>query len=171
VAFLIGDTRHLDAADGTFDADVAHTLLSHVDDPMAVLREAARVLSVGGVLGVFDGDYASLTFGHRDPVKAQAYDEALVGSIATNPRVMRQMPRLLRAVGFELVASFAHVLSEVSTADYWASAIDTYARLMPKAGMVSQDDADAWAEDLRNDSAEGVFFASCTYYSYVARRA
>jgi hypothetical protein len=81
------------------------------------------------------------------------------------------MPRLLRAAGFELVASFAHVLSEVATADFWASAIDTYARLMPKAGMVSQDDADAWAEDLRNDSAEGVFFASCIYYSYVARRA
>jgi ubiquinone/menaquinone biosynthesis C-methylase UbiE len=171
VVFLTGDTRDLDAADGVFDAAVAHTLLSHVDDPMAALSEAARVLSVGGVLGVFDGDYAALTFGHRDPLKARTYDEALVNSIVASPRVMRQMPRLLHAAGFELIASFAHVLADVGTADFWSSAIDTYARLMPKAGMVTQADADAWAEALHNDSAEGLFFASCTYYAYVARRA
>lgn len=96
IVFHVGDARRLHAADGTHDVVVAHTLLSHVDDPAAVVAEAARVLKVGGVFGVFDGDYASLTFGHPDPVKAQAYDEALIRSVVASPRVMRQLPRLLR---------------------------------------------------------------------------
>ncbi len=37
----------------------------------------------------------------------------LIGAIVTNPRVMRQMPRLLRAAGFELVTVFSHVLPEM----------------------------------------------------------
>ena len=47
----------------TFDAVVAHTLVSHVRDPRTVLAEAARVVRPGGWVAVFDGDYASLTFG------------------------------------------------------------------------------------------------------------
>ena len=31
---------------------------SHVDDPLAVVKEAARVEKPGGMVGLFDGDYA-----------------------------------------------------------------------------------------------------------------
>ena len=72
VEFRPGDSRKLDLADGAFDAVVAHTLLSHVDDPLAVVREAARLVRPGGMIGIFDGDYASMTFGHADPAKGKA---------------------------------------------------------------------------------------------------
>ena len=65
--FQAGDVRRLDFADETFDALVAHTLLSHVDDPLSVLQEAARLVKRGGMIGIFDGDYASLTFEKRTP--------------------------------------------------------------------------------------------------------
>lgn len=39
--FRTGDTRSLEDTDGTFDAVVAHTLLSHVEDPLSVVKEAA----------------------------------------------------------------------------------------------------------------------------------
>jgi SAM-dependent methyltransferase len=170
VQFRTGDVRRLDFADGTFDALVAHTLLSHVEDPLAVLREAARVVKPGGTIGIFDGDYASLTFDHVDPVKGKAHDEALIGAVVTNPRVMRQMPRMLRAAGLELVTSFSYVLAEVGTAGFWASAIETYRKLIPKAGMMTEDEANAWAAALRSDSDGGVFFGSSNYYAYLARR-
>jgi len=38
VEFRPGDSRKLDLADGAFDAVVAHTLLSHVDDPLGKPR-------------------------------------------------------------------------------------------------------------------------------------
>lgn len=168
--FRPGNVRHLDFADKTFDAVVAHTLLSHVDDVPAVLEEAARVLKTGGMLGIFDGDYASLTFDHADAAKGKACDEALISAVVTNPRVMRQMPRLLRAAGLELVASFSYVLAETGTASFWSSAIETYRKLIPKAGVMTEDEADAWAAALRADSEAGVFFGSSNYHAYVARR-
>lgn len=168
--FLAGDVRKLEFGDGAFDAVVAHTLLSHVPDPLAVLVEAARVVKPGGTIGIFDGDYASLTFDHADPATGKACDEALIGAVVTNPRVMRQMPRLLRAAGLELVATFPYVLTEIGTANFWSSAIDTYRKLLVASGAMPQEAADAWAAGLRSDSEAGVFFGSSNYYAYVATR-
>jgi ubiquinone/menaquinone biosynthesis C-methylase UbiE len=170
VEFRVGDVRRLDFGAGSFDAVVAHTLLSHVEDPLSVLKEAARVLKPGGTIGIFDGDYASLTFGHADPAKGKANDETVIGALVTNPRVMRQMPRLLSAAGFDLATSFPHVLSEVGGATFWASAIEAYRKLLPKSGKMSGEEADAWAAELRKDSEAGVFFGSSNYYAYVAGR-
>lgn len=168
--FRTGDARSVGVAESTFDAIVVHTLLSHVDDPLAVLKEAERVLKPGGMVGIFDGDYASLTFAHADSARAKAFDEALVSSVAANPRVMREIPRLLRTAGLELVESFAYVLAEAGTAAFWSSAIETYQKLIPKSGVMTKDEADAWAAALRSDSQAGVFFGSCNYFAYVARR-
>lgn len=91
-------------------------------------------------------------------------------SALTSPRVMREMPRLLRAAGLELVASFPYVLTEIGKADFWLSGIESFRRLIPKAGLMTQEEADLWATTLCKDSEEGVFFGSSNYYGYVARR-
>jgi SAM-dependent methyltransferase len=170
VDFRPGDSRKLDLADGAFDAVVAHTLLSHVDDPLAVVREAARLVRPGGMIGIFDGDYASMTFGHADPAKGKAYDDAIISAVVTSPRVMRQMPRFLQAAGLQLVASFPYILAEVGKADFWAPAIESFRRLVPKSGVMTEQEANAWAESLRIDSEAQVFFGASNYYGYVARR-
>jgi hypothetical protein len=41
---------------------------------------------------------------------------------------------------------------------------------MPKAGVMSVAQANAWAEALRRDSEAGLFFGASNYYGYVARR-
>jgi ubiquinone/menaquinone biosynthesis C-methylase UbiE len=171
VEFRSGDTRRVDFEDGAFDAVVAHTLVSHVDTPLTVLKEAARVVRRGGMVGIFDGDYASLTFGHADPVRGKANDEALISAIVTSPRVMRQMPRLLRDAGLALVASLPYVVAEVGKGDFWLSGIASFQRLMPKAGAMTEAEANGWADALRGDSAAGVFFGASNYYGYVAKRA
>jgi ubiquinone/menaquinone biosynthesis C-methylase UbiE len=170
VTFQSGDARKLPFADGSFDAVVAHTLISHVSEPLAVLKEAARVLKAGGTLAVFDGDYASLTFDQPDEAKARADDAALVRAVAANAHVMGQMPRLLREAGFELLSSFAHVLAEVGTADFWLSGIETFRRLLPQAGAMTEAQADAWAASLRAASEAGVFFGRCNYHAFLARK-
>jgi len=168
VEFRAGDTRGLELPDGAFNAVVAHTLLSHVDDPLGVVKEAARVVKPGGMVGIFDGDYASLTFSHDDSARGKAYDEALISAVVTSPRVMRQMPRLLRKAGLELVASFPHILAEIGKGDFWLPAIESFEKLAPKSGAMSE--AEARAEALFEDSEAGVFFGASNYYGYVARR-
>ena len=170
IRFEVGDAGELDVRQDSVDAVVLHTLLSHVADPMAVLAEVARVCAPGGMVAVFDADFASLTFGYADAGLAKTYDDALMRSVASSPRVMREMPRLLRSVGLECVEMFSNVLAEVGAADYWLSAIETYQRLLVVTGTMTADEAAGWADGLLSDSANGVFFGSSNFYTYLARR-
>jgi len=90
--------------------------------------------------------------------------------VAANPRVMSQMPRLLRTAGFELSTSFSHVLAEVGSANFWLSGIEVFSRLLPQAGAMSEAEANAWAARLRAASDAGVFFGRCNYHAFLARK-
>jgi ubiquinone/menaquinone biosynthesis C-methylase UbiE len=170
IDFRVGDTQSLDLGAEQFDAVVAHTLISHVERPAAVLAEIARVAKPGGSIGIFDGDYASLTFGHPDPEQGKRDDDALIAAIVTNPRVMRQMPVLVRDAGLELVASFPYILAEVGAADFWRPAIESFRKLMPTAGAMTSPRADEWAKQLLQASEAGLFFGASNYYGYVLRK-
>jgi SAM-dependent methyltransferase len=168
--FEVGDSRSLGLPDGAFDAVVAHTLLSHVEDPLEVLREMARVVRSGGTVGIFDGDYASMTFASADPQSGRATDAAIVEAIATSPRVMRDMPGLLLQAGFRLHAAFAHVVADIGKADFFAGTIPSFVKLLPRAGAMSEAQAAAWAQDMLERSERGAFFGATNFYSYVARK-
>lgn len=62
VEVRVDDVHHLGLADGEFDVVHAHQVLQHVADPVAALREMARVTRPGGVVGVRDSDYAAFAW-------------------------------------------------------------------------------------------------------------
>jgi ubiquinone/menaquinone biosynthesis C-methylase UbiE len=167
VEFRAGDSHTLQLRDAEFDAVVAHTLFSHLEDPRSVLREIVRVLKPGGKAGIFDGDSASITFANDDPTAGKAIDEAIIAAIVTNPRVMREMPQLLREAGLQIVAAFPYVLAEVGRADFWDTAITSLVKLLPKAGAMTEPQAAEWAASMRRRSEEGTFFGASNYYGYV----
>ena len=168
--FDVGDAASLPLADASVDAAIAHTLLSHVEEPLAVLRQVARVVRPGGVVGIFDGDYASMTFGSADPGVGGRIEAAIIGAIATSPRVMRDMPRLLHAAGLELQESFSHVMADIGRADFFAGTISSFVKLLPAAGAMTEAEAGAWAQEMAAFSERGTFFAAANFYSCVARR-
>jgi 2-polyprenyl-3-methyl-5-hydroxy-6-metoxy-1,4-benzoquinol methylase len=59
VSFEVGDVYALEAADDSFDVVHAHQVLQHLTDPVAALREMARVCRPGGVVAVRDVDYGA----------------------------------------------------------------------------------------------------------------
>jgi ubiquinone/menaquinone biosynthesis C-methylase UbiE len=170
VEFRSGDTRELEIPDSEFDAMVAHTLVSHVQEVLTVLEEAARVVKPGGLIAIFDGDYASMTFALDDPLQSKRYDEALISAIVTSPWVMRQMPRLIQQAGLEMVRTFSYIMAEIGEGDFWLSAIDSFEKLAPKSGAMTEEEATGWANALHRASDEGVFFGASNYYTYIARR-
>lgn len=170
IDFRAGDSHGLGLPDAAFDGVVAHTLLSHVDNALTVMKEIARVLQPGGKAGIFDGDYASLTYGSETPEQAEAMDRLVVGALVTNPRVMREMPRLLQESGFVLESAFAHVVADIGKADFFAPGIQAMLKLLPKSGAMSEPQAHAWAAAVTRQSEQGIYFAASNFYSYVATR-
>jgi ubiquinone/menaquinone biosynthesis C-methylase UbiE len=170
VKFAVADAHELPFPAASFDAAVAHTLISHVRDPLTVLVEAARVVRPGGTVAVFDGDYASLTFGSSDPERGRAMESALQSTIMSAPRVMRELPRLLPQAGLRLIATQAHVYAEAGAGSYMLNLAETYAPLAASTGLLPSAHVDAWLADQRRSAADGMFFAACNYYAYVARR-
>jgi hypothetical protein len=75
---------------------------------------------------------------------------------------MRQLPLLLSTAGLEFVTAYAYVVSDIGTADYWATSVESMA--------MTVEDASRWANARMQESENGTFFASSNYYSYVARK-
>jgi ubiquinone/menaquinone biosynthesis C-methylase UbiE len=171
VEFVVGDAHELDLPAASFDAAVAHTLVSHVRDPLAVLAEAARVIRPGGVVAVFDGDYASLTFGCSDPQLGRMIEGAIQSMIMSSPRVMREVPRLLPKAGLQLIATQAHVYAEAGSSSFLLNLAETYGPLAASNRLAPAAQVDAWLDDQRRSAEDGTFFAACNYYAYVAHSA
>ncbi|MDP2824291.1 MAG: methyltransferase domain-containing protein [Sulfuritalea sp.] len=170
VDFRVGDAHSLDFPAATFDAVFAHTLISHVTDPTAVLREMARVVRPGGIVAVFDGDYASMTFAFPDHEFGHRMDAALVTASFNNPRIMRELPRLMPEFGLTLKAAWGDAVAEIGTASYFRSFAETYAPYIVKAGLFSAEAVGVWLAAQRQAMEDGTFFASCNYYTYLACR-
>jgi SAM-dependent methyltransferase len=169
ISFEVGDSHALRLAPASFDAVIAHTLVSHVDSPAKVLAEMRRLLPQGATACIFDGDYASMTFELADEDRGRRMDEAIVASLVTHPRVLRQLPRLLKQAGFVVETVLPSVIADVGAADFWKSGIKAYAKLAPRAGLISEADASSWLQELLAVSAAGEFFGSCVYYAYIVR--
>jgi hypothetical protein len=111
-----------------------------------------------------------MTFALEDPVQSKKYDEALISAVVTSPRVMRQMPRLIQQAGLEMVRTFPYIMAEVGEGEFWLSGIDSFEKLAPKSGAMSEAEATSWAKALHEASDGGVFFGASNYYTYIVRR-
>lgn len=169
VEFQVGDAHGLEYADDSFDVVIAHTLMSHILDPLAVIKEAARIVRPNCQIAIFDGDYASWTFGYSDPDFSKTMDETLIGFIVNNPRVMRTIPQLLPQAGLTLEETIPHIFTEVGKGSFFLGAAETYAPLIAQAGLLPVDQIENWLAEQRKTHEEGTFFASGNYYTYLAR--
>jgi hypothetical protein len=128
------------------------------------------VLRPGGTMVVFDGDYATLTFGTEDPDEGRAWDERIIGSVVANPRVMRALPGTLRRLRLDLAAAHAHAFNELGRADFFLGSLQSFRILLPKAGAATADEVDAFVSDQLRASDDRAFFAGYNFITCIARR-
>jgi SAM-dependent methyltransferase len=169
VRFELADTRSLALPDNSFDAIVAHTLLSHVEDPVAILSSARRLLRPGGVIAVFDVDWLSLQFEvGRDNVPT-LIDYPPPGIHFAQPRLIRRMSIFAREAGLSIAETRGYVFTELGRADYWRGGFPGLSSGLAKAGFVTEAEAAAWMEEMIKASDAGEFYGSVTYHAVLLK--
>lgn len=168
--FEVGDAHQLEYPAGTFDLVIAHTLLSHVTEPVKVLGEIARVLKNGGIAVIFDGDYTSLTYAYPDHSFGRKMDLALANATFNNPLIMRDLPRLLKGFGLEMKDAWGDAVVEIGEGSYFRTFAETYVPYVKEAGILPTQAVDIWLDEQRRAMETGIFFAACNYYTYTVRR-
>ena len=101
-----------------------------------MLTQTARVLRPGGRLVIFDGDYASLTFGCADPVLGQEIETALQSMIMSSPSGDAGDSASAPDGGLHLVATQAHAYAEAGSSTFFFSLAETYAPLACSSGQL-----------------------------------
>jgi hypothetical protein len=117
---------------------ILHTVVSHLPEPASAVSEAARVAKPGGSVGVFDGDYASLTIhtGHPDD---KTVLQAIRNVSSANHDVMRSVPEIMKQQAHSIKDIDASVLVTGGESPFFGSLVTTYVPLAVESGELNQD--------------------------------
>ncbi|HJU49009.1 MAG TPA: methyltransferase domain-containing protein, partial [Gaiellaceae bacterium] len=171
VAFFEADAASLPVEDAAFDAALCVQVLEYVEDTAAALAEMHRALRPGGRLVVWDVDWSTLSLHTSDPARTRrvlaAWDEHLA-----HPALPRMLAPLLRGAGFEDVRTAGHAFVATQlVAESWFGSLLTLVRqfVAGRAG-ITEDEAAAWEDDLRELGERGAFFCACLQFCIQGRR-
>jgi ubiquinone/menaquinone biosynthesis C-methylase UbiE len=170
LAYEEGDGRALRFPDEDFDAVVVHTTLCHIPQPDRVLAEAFRVLRRGGTLAICDGDYSTITvaLGEFDPL--QDCIEAVKAAFINDIWLVRRLPTLLPAAGFELLSSRSHGYLQTSQPEYMLTLVDRGADTLAAWERVGPELCDALKAEARRRADDDQFFGFIGFTSFIARK-
>ena len=103
VIFQVADAYELPFADDSFDLVFAHQLLQHLADPVAALREAARVVRPGGLVAARDADYGTMVHAPHEPGIDRWLDlyDAVARRNGGEPNAGRMLVGWFAEAGFE----------------------------------------------------------------------
>jgi ubiquinone/menaquinone biosynthesis C-methylase UbiE len=170
LTFQEADGRALSCKDSIFDAVLFHTTLCHVPHPEQAISEALRVLRPGGSLAIFDGDYAttSVAIGNFDPLQCCA--DAAMDGLVHDRWLVRKLPEMLRAAGFEAPQSRSYGYTSLPEPSYMFTLVDRGADLLLCAGRIGREMADALKAEARRRAGVDRFYGLIVFASPVARR-
>lgn len=159
VAFAAASVYDLPFQAASFDAAYAHQLLQHLADPVAALEEAKRLLRSGGVIGVRDADYATMTHFPQDSRLDRWLEiyHQVARHNGGEPDAGRRLASWLRRAGFEKVVatSSTWTYADPKRRREWA---ELWARRIQLEGTFSASAVGAGISDRRELAAIGAAF-------------
>lgn len=170
VAFTVGDAYQLDFPANTFDVVHAHQVLQHLTDPVAALKEMARVCRPGGVVAARDADYAGMTWFPLDPRLdrwLELYHQVAVDNGA-EPDAGRRLLAWAHQAGYQDVNCSASVWCHSTPEERqwwgstWAERVteSAFAHQAVTGGFTDNDELEQLAEAWRDwGSAQDGWFA------------
>ena len=169
VEYRTGEALALPFPDEHFDAAACTQVYEYVEDIMAALAEARRVLRTGGRLLVLDTDWDSIVWHSSDRERMQRVLTAWNEHLA-DPYLPRRLPRLLRAAGLKPTkCAIIPLLNVGADRDSFSAGMSgLIAAYVAGRGGVSEADATAWEQDLAG--LDDDYFFSLNRYLFLAVR-
>lgn len=163
-----GDAHALPVGDGSADRARTDRVLQHLTQPDAVLAEIFRVLRPGGVAGLAEPDWDTLTVAADDVETSRGFARFTAGRVR-NPTIGRELARMAVRAGFELrsVEVVPVVFRDFEIADRILGLTRNSARAV-EAAQLREDVATSWLSGLADP--RDPFLASFLCYLVTAER-
>ena len=169
VTFSQADATHLPFPDNSFDAVISTQVLEYVTDVGAALAEIHRVLRPAGRIVVVDTDWDSIVWHSRNRSRMErvltAWEEH-----AIDPYLPRTLSSRLVGAGFKVelqeVVPILNPRFDQNT--YSNRLIDLIVSFVSDRSDISGDEAQNWANGLRNNTGDAQYFFSLNRYLFLA---
>jgi|GEM_PF-501739 len=162
--FDVAPAEVLPYGDSAFDAGFAARLLLHVADPLAVVRELARVVKPGGRIVLMDWDWGTLAVDHPDRALTRRLMDWRCDNHGGDNWSGRKLLAVALAAGLTgvTVTAVATVARDETAA--LTGSIFRAAEVARNGGAITPAEHDAWVAELKQRLAEGRFVASLVYF-------
>lgn len=162
-----GDGAKLPFTDGGFDVTLAVTVLLHVADPGAVVREMARVTRPGGRVAVQDQDFGAVVVTHPERALTARILDGVVDRLYEEPFSGRRLPGLLREAGLGDVRVRTDVFQDTTLEPYTRTFLERRAANAVRFGLVDAPTAQRWLDGFAPVARAGAFVFTVNYYGAV----
>lgn len=169
LTFQKHDANELPFADGEFDIVFCHQVLHHVQDPVAILKEMARVTRKGGIVAAREVDYGAVTWYPELP-GIKKWDDVHMEVFKANkaqPKAGRYVKAWAREAGFaseDITFTWGQWNYQDAEAVAWSKSwtdralYSSYATLSLSKGLSTQEDLNHISDSWRKwGETEGAF--------------
>jgi ubiquinone/menaquinone biosynthesis C-methylase UbiE len=166
---VVADAHELPFEDDSFDGAWSDRTLQHLADPVAALRELARVTRSGGTVVVVDPDYDTQVVSVRDQELARRVLRFRADHLLQNGTLAHQMPRLFREAGVHDVrVEAASVVVSDATAFDNVMGLRDWASVAHERGLFPAGDIARWEQEIDDAIAGEYFLYAFTLFINVA---
>ena len=164
IAFRRADGHRLPFADGRFDAVLAITVILHVEDPLRVVKEMARVARPGGRVGLQDQDFGLIGAAQPDRELTARILDGVAARIYPEPHSGRRLGALLRAAGLIGVRMLADVYQDTTLTPFSRNFLERRAENAVRFGIVDEAAAERWLDGFNALYAADNFVLTMQYF-------
>ena len=167
MAFRVADGARLPFRADRFDVSLAITVLLHVSDALAVVKEMVRVTRPGGRVAVQDQDFGTVVCEHPDRALTARILDGVVAHIYEESFSGRRLPGALRGAGLDDVRLLTDVFQDTTLTAYTEAFLARRAENAVRFGIVDAPTAQRWLDGFAVMLERGAFVVTMNYYGAV----
>jgi len=170
VEFVSGDAYKLPFENAAFNVVMSSQVFEYLDNVAAALSEIFRVLKPKGRVLIHGTEWGALLWRSSDAERMARFMSIWNGHLA-DPHMPQTLAKKLRTAGFKAVKAepVVHVETNYDPSSMSAILMKFVVGYVVSRG-VSQDEADAWVDDLLGLDATGEHFFSSNEYIFSAEK-